>query len=199
MPKVIDHEKRKEKILNAALKVFAREGYKDSNMSLISEECNLSRATVYQYFKDKEQIYYYAVKLITERMFQKYSVMVWKSRKDAIDTILDMCYDIMDYALQSMDSITNMVYVMLLLKKENRNFSEIIMRRTAKISILIKRLLLHGIRNGEVIECDIDKVTRHIVILIESYCFQIALLNTYNVDEAKEILTSYLDFFKINS
>jgi AcrR family transcriptional regulator len=68
MPKKIDHEERKEKILQTALKVFAREGYRDSNLSLIATECGISRPTIYQYFKDKEQIYYYAVKLVTGRM-----------------------------------------------------------------------------------------------------------------------------------
>ena len=38
MPKKIDHEERKEKILHTALKVFAREGYRDSNLSLIATE-----------------------------------------------------------------------------------------------------------------------------------------------------------------
>ena len=68
MPKKIDHEKRKEKILQTALKVFAREGYKDANLSLIATECGISRPTIYQYFKNKEQIYYFAVKLVTGRM-----------------------------------------------------------------------------------------------------------------------------------
>ena len=65
MPKKIDHEERKEKILQTALKVFAREGYRDSNLSLIAIECGVSRPTIYQYFKDKEEIYYYEVKLVT--------------------------------------------------------------------------------------------------------------------------------------
>ena len=64
MPKKLDHELRKEENLQTALKVFAREGYRDSNLSLIATECGISRPTIYQYFKDKEEIYYYAVKLV---------------------------------------------------------------------------------------------------------------------------------------
>ncbi len=76
MPKKIDHEARKERILQTALKVFAREGYRDSNLSLIASECNISRPTIYQYFKDKEDIYYYAVKLVTARMFNRYAAPI---------------------------------------------------------------------------------------------------------------------------
>ena len=72
MPKKIDHEERKVIILKKALEIFARDGYRDSNLSSIAEECGLSRPTLYQYFKDKKEIYYYAVKLITGKMFTKY-------------------------------------------------------------------------------------------------------------------------------
>ena len=72
MPKKIDHEQRKINILNNALKVFAQEGYKNSNLSLIAKKSGISRPTIYQYFKDKDEIYYYAVKLVTGNMFEKY-------------------------------------------------------------------------------------------------------------------------------
>ena len=87
MPKKIDHEARKEKILHTALRVFGREGYRDSNLSLIASECGISRPTIYQYFRDKEEIYYYAVKLVTGRMFNKYAEYAWSSEENYIDRI----------------------------------------------------------------------------------------------------------------
>ena len=77
MPKKIDHEERKETILRTALEVFAKEGYHNSNLSLIAEASGISRPTVYQYFHNKDEIYYYAVKLITGRLFATYSAKAW--------------------------------------------------------------------------------------------------------------------------
>ena len=91
MPKKIDHEERKEKILQTALKVFGREGYRDSNLSLIAQECGISRPTIYQYFKDKEEIYYYAVKLVTGRMFTKYATLAWSSEDNYMNRIKSIC------------------------------------------------------------------------------------------------------------
>jgi hypothetical protein len=73
---------------------------------------------------------------------------------------------------------------------------ELIMRRTAKLNILFKRLLRVGISKGTVIQCQIDKVTAHIVILLESFCFQLAFLDSYDMDLAKELVSNYLEFFK---
>ncbi len=196
MPKKIDHEERKEKILQTALKVFGREGYRDSNLSLIAQECGISRPTIYQYFKDKEEIYYYAVKLVTGRMFAKYATLAWSSEDNYMDRIKKICSEIMDTATAHEDELTSLVDVMLQMKKEGRDFNEIVMRRTAKLTILFKRLLRIGINSGDIIECDINKVANHILLLLESSCFQVAFLDTFEMTLSKELIANYLEFFK---
>jgi len=197
MPKKIDHEERKEKILQTALKVFAREGYRDSNLSLIATECGISRPTIYQYFKDKEQIYYYAVKLVTGHMFAKYADYAWATHDDILKRIDTICQDIIDISCQHRGELTALMDVMLQLKKEGTDFSDIILRRTAKLHILFKRLLRLGIANGEVEKCDITRITQHLVILLESFCFQLAFLDAFDVIGAKELIAHYLELLRI--
>lgn len=196
MPKKIDHEERKEKILQTALKVFAREGYRDSNLSLIATECGISRPTIYQYFKDKEQIYYYAVKLVTGHMFAKYADYAWATHDDILKRIDTICQDIIDISCQHRGELTALMDVMLQLKKEGTDFSDIILRRTAKLHILFKRLLRLGITNGEVEKCDITRITQHLVILLESFCFQLAFLDAFDVIGAKELIAHYLELLR---
>jgi AcrR family transcriptional regulator len=196
MPKKIDHEERKEKILQTALKVFAREGYRDSNLSLIAVECGISRPTIYQYFKDKEQIYYYAVKLVTGRMFTKYADYAWTTTDKVIQRILNICNDIIEISTHHRGELTSLMDVMLQLKKEGTDFSDIIFRRTAKLHILFKRLLRLGIAAGDVVECDINRITQHLVILLESFCFQLAFLDAFDVAGAKELVSNYLELLR---
>jgi len=196
MPKKIDHEERKEKILQTALKVFAREGYRDSNLSLIATECGISRPTIYQYFKDKEQIYYYAVKLVTGRMFTKYADYAWNTTDGIIKRILTICDDIIEISTHHRVELTSLMDVMLQLKKEGTDFSDIILRRTAKLHILFKRLLRLGIKTGEVLECDVNRITHHLVILLESFCFQLAFLDAFDVEGSKELVSNYLQLLK---
>lgn len=198
MPKKkIDHEERKEKILQTALKVFAREGYRDSNLSLIATECGISRPTIYQYFKDKEEIYYYAVKLVTGRMFNKYAAYAWSTDQDLVSRITTICLDIMQTASEHEGELTSLVDVMLQMKKEGRDFNEIILRRTAKLTILFKRLLrMGGVKAGDIVDCDVNRVADHLLMLLESSCFQVAFLDTFDMRLSKQLISTYLDFYR---
>jgi AcrR family transcriptional regulator len=196
MPKKIDHEARKERILQTALKVFAREGYKDANLSLIALECGISRPTIYQYFRDKEEIYYFAVKLVTGRMFFKYAEYAWNSNDPIIKRIATICVDIIDTAVRHKAELTALMDVMLQLKKEGLVFSDVILKRTVKLHILFKRLLRLGISEQVIVECDINRVTQHLVLLLESFCFHLAILENFDHDGSKEVVHNYLEYLK---
>ncbi len=198
MPKKIDHEERKINILRTALEVFSQEGYKDSNLSLIAARCGLSRPTLYQYFKDKEQIYYFAVKLVTGRMFTQYSHVAFdKKYGDEADRIIWICNDIIEQAKDNEGALRSLMDVMLQQKKENIDFSEIIEKRTVKLSILFKRLLRLGLQNGTFkYRTDIDMVSNHIYTLLECFCFQIAFLGSFDKDSAKKFVKTYIQFFR---
>ena len=198
MPKKIDHEERKENILRTALKVFAEVGYREANLSLIAERCGISRPTIYQYFKDKDEIYYYAVKLVTGRLFLQLSAIAFDdSVGTEIDKIEKICSVIMEEAEKSEQELTRLMEVMLHEKEFNKDFSEIIYKRTAKLTILFKRLLSRGMQKGTIRECSVDRVSQHIFNLMESFCFQIAFFKNFDRVESVDFLNSYLDFLRI--
>lgn len=197
MPKKVDHEERKQKILRIALEVFAKEGYRDSNLSLIAQQCGLSRSTLYQYFKDKDEIFYYAVKQVTGRMFQQYALIAWDSSYgDCIARIEFICNDIIDEALKDEGALQSLMDVMLQSKRDHVDFSHVIMKRTIKLTILFKRLLHAGIQNGNVIECDVNKVSSHIFTLLEAFCFQIAFLGNFSPEDSKDFISTYLEAYR---
>ncbi|MGD1817972.1 MAG: TetR/AcrR family transcriptional regulator [Pleomorphochaeta sp.] len=197
MPKKIDHELRKIKILQTALEVFAKEGYKDSNLSLIAQECGISRPTIYQYFKDKDEIYYYAVKLVTGRMFEKYVDFAWNSDANVLDRIIAICSDIIDMGVLHLGELTSLVDVMFMMRKEGTDFNTVILRRTAKLNILFKRLLRLGIDNGDIIPgTSIDTVTEHISLLLESFCIEFAFLELDDASKNKELISTYLNYLR---
>ena len=194
MPKKIDHEERKEHILRTALDVFAREGYKDSNLSLIAEEAGLSRPTIYQYFHDKTEIYYYAVKLVTGRLFTKYSAIAWgEGDDDEIVRMKAILSDIIDEAISNEDSLMNLMAVMLSAKKEGVDFADVIQHRTAKLSILFKRLIRQGITNGTIKAVDIATAATELFGIAETICFQVAFFRSFSRDDAYSFAAGYID------
>ena len=194
MPKKIDHEERKENILRTALEVFSKEGYHNSNLSLIAEASGISRPTVYQYFHNKDEIYYYAVKLITGQLFAKYSAIAWgRDGGDEIERMKLILSDIIDTAVQNEQALMNLMDVMVSAKREGVDFADVIHHRTAKLSILFKRLLRQGIDNGNLRKIDIDSTADAIFNLAELECFQVAFFRAFDKKSAMNMIASYLE------
>ncbi len=194
MPKKIDHEERKENILRTALEVFSKEGYHNSNLSLIAEASGISRPTVYQYFHNKDEVYYYAVKLITGRLFTKYSAIAWSPEGgDEIDRMERILSDIIDMAAENELALMNLMDVMVSAKRDGVDFADVIHHRTAKFTILFKRLLRQGIDRGNIRRLDINATAEAVFNLAELECFRIAFFKTFDKKEAMTMITGYLE------
>ena len=59
---IVEHEKRKRKILEKALDVFVEEGYEDVTFQKIADRCGITRTTLYIYFKNKREIFLWSIK-----------------------------------------------------------------------------------------------------------------------------------------
>lgn len=56
----LEDEKR-DKILAAVLKTFADKGYKDASTNTMVKAADISKGTLFYYFKNKETLYYYLI------------------------------------------------------------------------------------------------------------------------------------------
>ena len=63
MPKVTDAHRaaRRDEILNAAQRVFARKGYRGSSITAIIDESGLSAGAIYSYFEGKQELFHAVV------------------------------------------------------------------------------------------------------------------------------------------
>lgn len=188
MPKIIDHDARKELIVKTALKVFAQNGEKDTNLSLIAQECGLSRTTVYQYFSNSADVYNYAIKLVTDSAFEKYSTDEWVDMDHVADMILRIAEDSLEIAERYMAEIINLIKVLPQIKID---VPVTIRRRTAKIRIAISRTLRHGIKTNQIKQCNSEEVIKTIISLIGSYCFQRAFFPD-NAEYIHEVMRQYI-------
>ncbi|MBN2298261.1 MAG: TetR/AcrR family transcriptional regulator [Deltaproteobacteria bacterium] len=66
MAKKTSKTARKNKIIETALKIFAEKGFADATISEISKAAGVSDATVYEYFKTKEDLLFTIPEEITE-------------------------------------------------------------------------------------------------------------------------------------
>jgi TetR/AcrR family fatty acid metabolism transcriptional regulator len=61
-------EKKRNTIIRASLRVFARKGYETTVLDEIAREARLAKGTLYLYFKDKEDLYFQVILTVLERL-----------------------------------------------------------------------------------------------------------------------------------
>lgn len=68
MPKDVDHEKRREEILESVWTVIARDGLEKATVRVIAKETGWSTGVLQHYFADKDEILVSALRLMYERI-----------------------------------------------------------------------------------------------------------------------------------
>jgi AcrR family transcriptional regulator len=84
MPKIIDYGKKRLEIATDAMAVFAKKGYYKTNLKDIAQAAGMGRSSLYKYFKNKDEIYYYIIK------------RAYDSFEDQVDALMAMEMSNMD-------------------------------------------------------------------------------------------------------
>ncbi len=189
MPKIINHDERREIIIRTALRLFAENGEKNTNLSLVAESCALSRGTVYQYFSSIQDIYLSAIKAVTDSALEKYKSSQWLDYDDIAGSLQRIANDCLEIADQYMQDIVNLIKIM---PTAEFDIHKEIKRRTAKIRLLMIRALRAGVEKGLLEPCNPTEVYETMASLIGSYCFQNAFFPEYAA-RIKPLLKLYID------
>lgn len=67
MPKIVDHDRQRELLLDACFRVFVEEGYADATLRRLAKAAGVSTGMLYHYFADKEAILAAAFELMLRR------------------------------------------------------------------------------------------------------------------------------------
>ncbi|WP_148132675.1 TetR/AcrR family transcriptional regulator [Candidatus Formimonas warabiya] len=72
----LEPEKR-ERIINAALKEFARNGYEKASTNEIIKEADISKGSLFNYFNSKRELYLFLFEYVNEIIDKIYAEMDW--------------------------------------------------------------------------------------------------------------------------
>lgn len=146
----------KEKILEEAFKLFLQKGYSEVSISVVQEELGIGRATLYYYFKSKEDLF----KTVVDHYIIKYMESSLKIEPDA--TVADMIESRIrliiaqrDILLQSNNpnltffNLTSIKFIALLKYEDYRKKLEVFRNKTIE---LWKMAINNSIRNKEIKE-----------------------------------------------
>lgn len=108
---------RRNKIIQAALVIFAEKGFQETTISEISKAANVSEATVYEYFKTKEDLLFAIPEEITEDAYQEW-VLILQYFRDTEGKIRAMVHGYMKLYMNN----SHYTALIMLQLKANKNF-----------------------------------------------------------------------------
>lgn len=89
-------ELKSQRILNAALEVFAQEGYAGTSMDAIALAAEVSKPTLYMYFGSKEQLFEALMLLRRDEMLQPFE----QSSSDMVKDLLTFAWNYADVVMK---------------------------------------------------------------------------------------------------
>lgn len=138
-------EIRKEQILQAAEKIFARKGFHDATISDVSREARVSDATIYEYFSSKEELLFSIPGKTTRRHREELEAIL-----EFLPRAVDKIRCIIKKYFWFYDGHPDHAAVSMLILKQNRKFLEMPAYQDVKdMSRLILRVIEEGIAKGE--------------------------------------------------
>ncbi|MDF2803762.1 MAG: TetR family transcriptional regulator [Anaerocolumna sp.] len=86
--KLLDLEpQRRDVILNAALKEFAKRGFDDASTNIIAKEAGISKALMFHYISSKKDLFLFTCGYVTDLMEKEYFELMNFSEKDIFNRL----------------------------------------------------------------------------------------------------------------
>jgi TetR/AcrR family fatty acid metabolism transcriptional regulator len=108
-----------QRILDAAVKVFANQGYHQSTVSQIAREAGVADGTIYLYFKNKDDILVQFYEYKTKQVFKRFHEAV-----DQADTAVEKLRNLIRAHLESFQKDYHMAIVYQVETRQHRRLAE---------------------------------------------------------------------------
>ena len=104
-----EKEQRRNDILDAAEKVFFKKSYGQATMDDVASEAELSKGTLYLYFKSKDELYF-EISLRAHRVLRQMFEEAVSPDKPLVDNILEIGKAFLRFAGEKSDYFKTMIY-----------------------------------------------------------------------------------------
>ena len=188
----IDHDKRRRVIIVKALALFAKDGYQSTSLTEIAAASKCPRTMMYRYFKDKREIFNYAVTLLTQELAAKYADIEEKP-----GTCLEKLEQVMEFVTESIFShrveLSVILDYVLGSHRSGRSPRRAIARHSYGLRSLLHRLVMAGIRRGEFRPVPVGIAVNFLYSQVESTILRITVADSADrrvaTDTIREILS----------
>ncbi|RPI35810.1 MAG: TetR/AcrR family transcriptional regulator [Nitrospiraceae bacterium] len=161
--------KTKEKILDAAMKIFSTYGYSGANIRTIAKTAGISIGGMYLYFRNKEELYLDLIKTLIQEQAHKTKEVVASasSSTGALNAFISLH---LEYGIKHRELI------FIHIREHGFTFGMEIKRKFFRGQIkLLSTIIGEGIRNRDFRECNTDETARIIMATLRGVVLSMAI------------------------
>ena len=194
---IVEHEKRRSKILLKAMDIFIKEGYENATYQKIADCCNITRTTLYTYFKNKREIFYYGIKQLL--MNVETDIIKVKNNNDISHTekLIQVMKVIIDHLTENRQLLSVIMNFIYLHSGTSFNPDNRIRRRTVRLRHILSTMLIEGIKAKEFSKSiDLKDANELLFSFLESAVLRLTILERINLDDYKKAVTQAVKNFR---
>lgn len=151
-----EKDERRELILQSAVQVYLEEGYHATTMEKVAQKAELSRATLYLYFKTKEDIFVHAIVSLTD-YFADLLESVYDRRESIGEKLIKELWESFQ-KFYTKDSVTFNITLYFHQQEMLRNLSEelrlLLDHSGSKVYEILRKLMDYGMSRGYFLQCN---------------------------------------------
>jgi AcrR family transcriptional regulator len=184
---VVEHEKRRKEILEKALDVFVDEGFENATFQKISDRCGITRTTLYNYFKNKKDIFNYSIKMLLVNVENDIQIDLCDDSLDSIEKITKVILDIFRLLEENRRLLLVILDYLLHMSKSNTDPERRVRRRTLKLRRILASMVIKGIKAGDLkTTINVKTAGDFLYSLIEAAIFRLVVLKRETVGELQQ-------------
>jgi len=145
----LQSELTKQKILDAAIQLFSRKGFRSTSLSDLAQATGLTKGALYHHFKSKDALFYAVLEnlrfLWRERVFR--DMLEKRSALERLETLFDNHARLIEERETFCLVLSSLVMEM---DNVNAEFMDALREIFADLTALIQRIIEKGQENGEI-------------------------------------------------
>ena len=185
---VVEHDKRKNEILEKALDVFIDVGYEDVTFQKIADRCDITRTTLYIYFKNKREIFNYSIKHFFQTLEDDINRVRGEQGLSHLDQLIRVMTVIIDRLEENHQLLSVVLNYLFYASKSDNDPDYRFRRRTVRLRHILNAVLIEGIRAGEFVPVNVKEANEALYGILEAAVFQLTILHHSKVEELKKAM-----------
>ena len=178
----MQQERRRADILKNALEVFTEDGYSGATFQKIAEKSGITRTTLYHYFKDKREIFFYAIKSFLDKVEGNLQEAMKRNFTSCAAQLKAVMESIIGICREHQRLLAVILAYLLQIQKEGKDTEDKIRRRTLRWRHIFSSIIIEGKKRGEFARAATVKDANSLFYsLLESAVFHIAVLETFDM------------------